>query len=105
MDNYWAVFGLMAVAFVQNMAFTWSSRSRASGDPNYHRYAAVFSNSIWFVCQVLIMREIWEPIQQGDWRAVAIAGIAYTIATSEGSVFMMRLLLRREKGKQRVGSY
>jgi hypothetical protein len=31
---------LAVVSFVQTMAFTWVSRSRNSGDPSYHRYAA-----------------------------------------------------------------
>ena len=93
------------MAFVQNMAFTWSSRSRASGDPNYHRYAAVLSNGIWFVCQVLIMKQIWTSVQGGNWWAVAAAGVVYTLATTEGSVLMMRILLKKEKGNQRVGSY
>jgi len=96
---------IAVVAFVQNMAFTWSSRSRASGDPNYHRYAAVLSNGIWFVCQVLIMKQIWTSIQGGDWLTVLIAGVVYTIATTEGSVLMMRVLIKKEKGKQRIGHY
>ena len=103
--DWWAITGLAAVAFVQNMAFTWSSRSRSSGDPNYHRYAAVWSNGIWFVCQVLIMKQIWISVQSGDWWAVVVAGIVYTAATTEGSVLMMRILLKSEKGKKRVGSY
>lgn len=93
------------VAFIQNMAFTWSSRSRASGDPNYHRYAAASSNGVWFICQVLIMKQIWASVQGGDWWAVFIAGVIYTVATTEGSVYMMKILLKKEKGKQRVGSY
>jgi hypothetical protein len=105
MNEYLILVIFAVVAFIQNMAFTWSSRSRASGDPVYHRYASLASNGIWFVCQVLIMQQIWTSVQSGEWWAVAIAGVIYTIATSEGSVFMMRWLIKTEKGKRRVGSY
>lgn len=95
---------LMVVAFVQNMAFTWVSRSRNSGDPNYHRYAAYCSNSIWFVTNVLIWKQVWTAIESGNYYYLLAAGIAYTIATSEGSVFMMKKLLKSEKGKRQVGA-
>ncbi len=96
---------LALVVFVQNMAFTWSSRSRASGDPDYHRWASIASNGIWFVCQIFILQNVWSSITTGDWVQVAIAGIVYTYATSEGSVLMMKLLLKHEKGTRRVGAY
>jgi hypothetical protein len=62
------------------------------------------SNGTWFVCYVLIMKNIWDPIMQGDFLHVALALIVYTAATAEGSVFMMKKLLRSEKGKRRVGA-
>lgn len=96
---------LMCVAFVQNMAFTWVSRSRNSGDPNYHRYAAYCSNGIWFITNVLIWKQVWNAIESGNYWYLVVAGIAYCIATSEGSVFMMKKLLKSEKGKRKVGSY
>jgi hypothetical protein len=95
---------LGVVSFVQNMAFTLSSRSRNSGDPGYHRYAAWGSNGIWFVCQVLIVKHIWNAINAGAWWYVAVAGLVYTFCTAEGSVYMMKRLLRKEKGKKRVGA-
>jgi hypothetical protein len=96
---------LGVVSFFQNMVFTWSSRSRNSGDPDYHRRAAWCSNGIWFVCQVLIVKHIWEAIKLGQWWYVILAGLVYTICTAEGSVTMMKVLLRKEKGKQRVGAH
>lgn len=95
---------LGVVAFIQNMAFTWVSRSRNSGDPGYHRYAAWCSNGIWFAANVLIWRQVWSAIETGEWWRLAVAGVVYVIATSEGSVLMMRILLKTEKGKQRVGA-
>ncbi len=95
---------LAIVAFVQNMAFTWVSRSRNSGDPTYHRKAAYCSNGIWFLTNILIWKQVWTAIETGSWLHLVAAGVAYCIATSEGSVFMMKRLLRSEKGKQRVGA-
>ena len=95
---------LGCVAFIQNMAFTWVSRSRNSGDPSYHRYAAICSNGIWFVTNILIWRQVWAAIESGDWIMLGAAGIIYVIATTEGSVFMMKRLLKSESGKRRVGA-
>lgn len=86
------------------MAFTWSSRSRNSGDPDYHRFVAWSSNGIWFMCQVLIVSQIWTAINSGSWWYVVLAGLVYTISTAEGSVLMMKILLKKEKGKRQVGA-
>jgi hypothetical protein len=98
------LFALAVIAFVQNMAFTWVSRSRNSGDPDYHRWAAICSNAIWFVTQLLIWNQIWAALKDGEWWRLAVVGVVYVIATTEGSVLMMRILLRKESGKRRVGA-
>ena len=104
MENLWVLPVLAVVSFVQNMAFTWTSRSRTSGDPSYHRYAAWCSNGIWFVCYVLILKAVWGSIERGEWWFVVLAMVIYVVATAEGSVFSMKLLLKTEKGKRRVGA-
>jgi hypothetical protein len=86
------------------MAFTWVSRSRNSGDPSYHRVAAYFSNGIWFLTNVLIWRQVWTAIETGNYWYLLVAGVAYVISTSEGSVLMMKHLLKTEKGKRKVGA-
>jgi putative flippase GtrA len=105
---------LALVSFIQNMAFTFTSRSRNSGDPSYHRKAAWGSNGIWLVNQIFLVKIIWEPVMSGDWISVAIAGIIYIIFTTEGSVYMMKLMLGhhdswlgrlfKEEGSRKVGS-
>lgn len=95
---------LFGVAFVQNMAFTWVSRSRNSGDPNYHRWAAICSNGIWFITQLLIWNQLWTAWTQAEWWRLAALGVVYIIATTEGSVLMMKILLKTEKGKRKVGA-
>jgi len=106
---------LAVVSFIQNMAFTFTSRSRNSGDPNYHRKAAWGSNGIWLLNQIFLVKIVWEPVMSGDWLSVLIAGIIYIIFTTEGSVFMMKLMLGHvnvpflskwftEKGSRKVGA-
>lgn len=92
------------VAFIQNMFFTWSSRSRNSGDPNYHRKVAWGSNGVWYICQMLIIKQVWEAVRAGDILLIVLAGLIYIICTSEGSVLMMKWLLKKETGKRKVGA-
>jgi hypothetical protein len=114
METFVSLLLLAGVSFIQNCAFTWTSRSRNSGDPNYHRYASYASNGIWYTCQMLIVSAMWKPLLEGDWTMVFIGGIIYVISTAEGSVFMMKLLLGHinvpfltniflEKNKRQVG--
>jgi hypothetical protein len=90
------------VAFIQNMSFTWSSRSRNSGDPSYHRKAALASNSVYWLCNLpmtlFVVQWQHKPL------LLALSGIIYVISTAEGSVLMMKLLLKSEEGKRKVGA-
>lgn len=99
----WLV-ALAPVAFIQNMFFTLVSRSRNSMDTDYHRYCAWGSNGVWFVCQVMIVKNIWGAIAAGQWWYALLAGIVYSYFTTEGSVLMMKKLIRSESGKRRVGA-
>src|SRR5258708_34867030 len=86
---------------LQNAMFTWSSRSRNSGDWNYHRRAAWASNGIYFITNALITLYIMKFT--GIWY-LAVQGLLYTVAASEGSVYMMRKLIQSENGKRKVGN-
>ena len=104
-NNYWVSLLILGVcAFFQNMAFTAVSRSRNSGDPSYHRYCAWASNGVWFVTHFMILRQVWEVLETGDWLKLIPVMIVYVFATAEGSVLMMKILLKKEKGNRRVGS-
>lgn len=97
---------LLAISsFLQNMAFTWVSRSRNSGDVAYHIRAAICSNLLWFVTNMLIVRHVWDLINTGDWCAFVTAGVVYIVSTALGSAFMMKRLLKTETGKRKVGAY
>jgi hypothetical protein len=95
---------LAPVAFIQNMFFTLVSRSRNSQDTDYHRFCAWGSNGVWFICQVMIVKNIWTAIMAGQWWYAIAAGVVYSLATTEGSVLMMKRLIKSEKGKRRVGA-
>lgn len=95
---------LAIVAFGQNMAFTWTSRSRNSGDPNYHRYAAWCSNGVWLICHLLVWKSIWDAFDTEEYLWLIPMAVVYIIATTEGSVLMMKILLKKEKGKRKVGA-
>ncbi len=102
---FWpAVLLLGAVAFIQNMAFTWVSRSRNGGDVAYHRRASWASNGIWFFTQLLLWNVLWSKLTTGEWWKIAVVGVVYVLATSEGSCMMMARLLRTETGKRAVGA-
>ncbi len=97
--------GLSIAANFQNMSFTWSSRSRNSGDPDHHRYAAWGSNGVWIITQSFIAANVYAPITNMYNDGVSLYEVAkvmatymvYTIATAEGSVLMMKIMLGRVK--------
>jgi hypothetical protein len=104
---------LFFVAFIQNMAFTWVSRSRQSGNPKKHAVAATFSNSIWFVCNFFILFPvILKTIAEGDMLSKLVLMLVYVSATVLGSVVMMKInlghwyvpFLTEKKDKDKVGS-
>lgn len=99
-----SLLGLAVTAFVQNMAFTWTSRSRNSGDPNYYRWTALCSNGIWLICQLFVLKQVWQVFETGEWWRLVIVGVIYVIATTEGSVLMMKILIKKEDGKRKVGA-
>lgn len=104
--QFWLLLPVLAiVAFVQNMAFTWVSRSRNGGDVSYHRKAAYLSNGVWYTTQLIIYGAVWSTLTSGNLWQLGVVGIVYVLATSEGSCVMMRRLIRTETGKRRVGSY
>lgn len=84
---------LVPVAFTQNAVFTLVSRSRNSGDPARHRWAAYASNGVWLLCNGLVFRGFWSFFESGSWWAMVVMGVVYTLSTAEGSVRMMELNL------------
>lgn len=102
---------LFVVSLIQNMAFTWVSRSRNSGDPLKHSIASIFSNGIWFLCNYFILfPEVMKSVMEGDMWDRIIIGVIYIASTTLGSVIMMKINLGHwyvpfltEEGKSKVG--
>jgi hypothetical protein len=90
---------LFGLAYVQNMAFTWSSRTRNQNDLKAHRNAAICSNGVWFLMQVTIWGTLWQSLTHGHWGLLVVTGLTYITATTEGSVHMMKILINKETKK------
>lgn len=95
---------MAVVAFVQNMAFTAVSRSRNAGDVSFHRRCSWASNGVWFFTQVLLFNVLWSSLTTGALWKIAIVGLVYILATTEGSCLMMAKMLKTETGKRQVGA-
>ena len=95
---------LAFVAFAQNMAFTAVSRSRNSADIGHHFRCALMSNSIWLVCYMFIMKQLWPVFTAGAWWMFFPLLVVYTLATAAGSCYQMKRSLKNETGKRRVGA-
>ena len=103
---------LFFISFIQNMAFTWTSRSRNSGNPKKHFFAAICSNGIWFVCNFFILfPEVLKTLENGDFGQRIIVMLIYIMGTTLGSVVMMKINLGHwyvpfltESEKSKVGS-
>lgn len=92
-----------ATCYVQNMTFTASSRSRNGGDPSYHRKAALASNGVYWITNLLLTLFIVDYVHHNKVLLV-VSGLLYTVATAEGSVLMMKLLKKKETGKRLVAT-
>jgi hypothetical protein len=92
---------LAFVSFVQNMAFTASSRSRNSANPPYHYRIACISNAVWFITNYFL---ILDNVMSASVYVKIITGAVYTVSTAYGSMLMMEIMLKKETGKNKVGA-
>lgn len=99
----WLMWGVLLLA--QNASFTWVSRARQSANPWYTARASLCSNGIWFVGQIFIIDIFMQVRETGELTKMLPAIIFYTCMTTTGTVMMQSLLLKLEKGKNRVGAY
>ncbi len=91
------------ILIAQNAAFTWVSRARNSGSIWYHALAAVFSNGIWFVSQLIMIATVIDKNMTTD-RAIQV-GAVYIAGTVIGSVLMHFISMRfLESGRRKVGA-
>lgn len=68
---------ILALSFIQNVAFTLTSRSRNRNNMTYHAMASTFSNGLWFLTMGYLFQSDW------DW----VLLIPYITGTVSGSLF------------------
>lgn len=99
----WVLWALVLI--VQNYAFTYVSRARNSGSLTRHAIAAVFSNGVWFVSQLLIFSRMFDLMTGKSGMGMAIfTGTFYTVFTLTGSISAHYSALLTEKGRSAVGA-
>lgn len=99
----WIIWALLLVA--QNFSFTFVSRARNSANLKRHVVAALLSNGIWFISQIITINTAMDILSGKHGIPAAIgAGLFYTAFTIVGSVLAHELALRSEKGKSSVGA-
>lgn len=99
----WMLWG--TILLLQNASFTLVSRARNSGSIAYHAVAAVGSNGIWFLSQLILVQKFIEILKgSGGLRLAILTGLFYTAMTITGSVGMHYYALKFERGKAKVGA-
>lgn len=99
----WLLWAALLVS--QNFAFTFVSRARSSGSLSRHVKAAIFSNGIWIVSQIVLLGPMFDNLTGKHGRFLQfISGVVYTTATVSGSIFAHYWALKTEKGKSAVGA-
>ena len=53
---------------------------------------------------MLLYGAVWNSLTQGAFWKIALTGLVYVFATTEGSAFMMARMLKKETGKRQVGA-
>ncbi len=99
----WATWGILLI--LQNASFTLVSRARNSGSLGYHALAAVGSNGIWFLSQLILFDNMLTIIREANWSLGVLTALFYTMCTIIGSVGMHWLAIKKiETGARRVGA-
>jgi hypothetical protein len=99
----WAIWAHILV--LQNFAFTFVSRARNSASLGRHLKAALMSNGVWFISQIIIFTKLWDYISGKHGLGYALAtGLFYTAFTMSGSIYAHAQALMNEKGKTAVGA-
>lgn len=93
-----------AILLIQNASFTWVSRARNSSSVSYHALAAVCSNGVWFLSQIVVISKITEALKSRSGWMLAATCLFYTVFTVIGSVTTHHFLMTKiESGKRKIG--
>lgn len=96
--TWWGTF-----LFLQQFTFLFSGRAKASGSLRYSLIAGLGSHSTWFFANLFFVRSILEyqtaplPVQLG-------VCAFYVGFCNFGTQMAMRIALRIERGKMKVGA-
>lgn len=82
-----AMLKILFLAYIQNISFSITSRSRNRDSVKYHLLAAMFSNTIWF----LTFRELVK----GDMNFILF--VPYVLGTVAGSITGVKVSMFIEK--------
>ena len=82
-----ALFKLFILAYLQNVSFTFVSRSRNRNHMGYFLIASIFSHSLWFFT--------FKELVKGDMDLILF--IPYLVGTILGSMTGMKTSMRIEK--------
>lgn len=98
----WILWGFLLL--LQNASFTWVSRARNSSSVAYHALAAVCSNGVWFIGQLILVNKFMDARKSGNVPLLILTGAFYTALTVVGSVGMHSFLMKHvERGKRKIG--
>ena len=78
---------ILGLSFIQNIAFTITSRSRNRDNKSYHVFASMSSNVIWFLT--------FKQLITTDMDLLML--LPYIIGTTLGSVYGMGVSMKIEK--------
>lgn len=90
-----------ALCYLQNAAYTWSSKTRAKGTDNEHRVASWFSNGAYYIGNAVLTIYTVRYLEGNPLLLVASL-LIYCLATSEGSVMMKRVFAKKDSAEPPV---
>jgi len=99
----WALWAVMLL--LQNASFTLVSRARNTGSIAFHAAAAVGSNGVFILTQLVALDKLITVLRHPTvWSVIGIFAF-YTFFTVLGSITMHHISMKYlEKGKRKVGS-
>lgn len=99
----WLLWAFMLL--LQNASFTLVSRARNSGSLTFHAIAAVGSNGVFILTQLVALDKLMTVLKHPTPLSVLGIFAFYTSFTVLGSVMMHYISMKYiEKGKRKVGN-
>lgn len=92
----WLAWALLLLS--QNYTFTYVSRARNGENLREHLKAALLSNGVWFVQQIVGVVQIITYYHNEQWVLLSVAGAWYTIWTVIGSLTAHYILVQKKRG-------